>query len=76
MDCPRCGGLKHCKDGMVHGRPRYQCKACRYRYTVAKKSYVKSEETRQQAHDMYLEGLGFRHSGVTPVIPACAGMTE
>ena len=63
MDCPRCCSIEHCKDGIVHGRQRYQCKACRYHYTVTKKSDVKSEETRQQAIDMYLEGLGFRAIG-------------
>jgi len=47
----------------MKGQQRYQCKACRYRYTVKKKSDVKSAETRQQALDMYLEGLGFRAIG-------------
>ena len=47
----------------MKGQQRYQCKACRYRYTVKKKSDVRSEETRQQAQDMYLEGLGFRVIG-------------
>jgi len=63
MDCPRCHSSEYCKDGIVHGRQRYQCKGCQYRYTVKKKSDVKSSETRQLAHDMYLEGLGFRAIG-------------
>ena len=47
----------------MKGQQRYQCKACRYRYTVKRKSDVRSAETRQQAQDMYLEGLGFRAIG-------------
>ena len=47
----------------MKGHQRSPCKACRYRYTVKKKSDVRSAETRQQAQDMYLEGLGFRAIG-------------
>jgi len=47
----------------MKGHQRYQCKACRYHYTVKKKSDVRSAETRQQAQEMYLEGLGFRAIG-------------
>ncbi|KAA6311267.1 hypothetical protein EZS27_037570 [termite gut metagenome] len=63
MDCPRCGSLNYCKDGFVKSRQRYECKACRYHYTVAKKSDVKSADTRHKALEMYLEGLGFRAIG-------------
>jgi transposase-like protein len=41
----------------------YECKACRYHYTVAKKSDVKSIETGRMALGLYLEGLGFRVIG-------------
>ena len=58
-----CGGIEYCNDGFVGVRQRYQCKHCRYRYTVEKKSDVKSPETRQLALNMYLEGLGFRAIG-------------
>ena len=63
MDCPRCGSVYYVKDGIVNGRQRYQCKQCRYRYTVANKSDVRPPETRQLALAMYLEGLGFRAIG-------------
>ena len=63
MNCPRCGSLNHRKDGVVGGRQRHYCKDCQYRYTVEKKSDVKSAQTRRMALEMYLEGLGFRAIG-------------
>ena len=63
MNCPRCGSLRHCKDGIVNARQRHKCKDCNYRYTVEKKSDVKSKEVRRLALEMYLEGLGFRSIG-------------
>ena len=63
MNCPRCGSVNHCKDGIVKGRQRYKCKACRFHYTVAQKSDVKSADTKRLAFEMYLEGLGFRSIG-------------
>jgi len=46
MKCRRCGSELHCKDGIVKNRQRFKCKDCNYRYTVEKKSNVKSEETK------------------------------
>lgn len=63
MDCPRCKSSKHVKDGIVQNRQRYRCKDCGFRYTVAKKSDVKTVEERRLALEMYLEGLGFRSIG-------------
>ncbi|KAA6321959.1 hypothetical protein EZS27_028449 [termite gut metagenome] len=63
MDCPRCGSIHYHKAGFVQSRQRYECKECWYHYTVAKKSDVKSAETRRKALEMYLEGLGFRAIG-------------
>ncbi|KAA6341377.1 hypothetical protein EZS27_010811 [termite gut metagenome] len=63
MDCPRCGSLNYRKTGFVKDRQRYECKECRYHYTVAKKSDVKSVETGHKALEPYLEGLGFRAIG-------------
>ncbi|KAA6346464.1 hypothetical protein EZS27_006044 [termite gut metagenome] len=63
MDCPRCGSIHYHKAGFVQGRQRYQCKECRYHYTVERKSDVKSAETRRKALELYLEGLGFRAIG-------------
>jgi transposase-like protein len=63
MDCPRCGSIHYHKAGFVQGRQRYECKECHYHYTVAKKSDVKSAETRRTALKQYLEGLDFRAIG-------------
>ena len=63
MKCPKCGSESHCKDGIVKGRQRFKCKRCNYRYTVEKKSDVKSEATKRMAFEMYLEGVGFRSIG-------------
>ena len=41
---------------MVNGRQRYKCKQCRYHYTVAQKSDVRSPETRQLALAIYCPG--------------------
>ena len=59
--CPKCG-YTHCiKDGIVKGKQRYQCKSCRYRHTV--NHIGKNPETKRQALELYLEGLGFRSIG-------------
>jgi len=63
MDCPKCKNSRHVKDGIVRGRQRYKCKDCMYRYTVERKSDVKTVDTKRLALDMYLEGLGFRAIG-------------
>ena len=63
MDCPRCQSVDYRKDGVVNGRQRYECKQCRYHYTVKKRSNERPPETRQLALEMYLEGVGFRASG-------------
>ncbi|WP_148204979.1 IS1 family transposase [Candidatus Amoebophilus asiaticus] len=63
MNCPRCNNTQSCKDGIVRGRQRYQCKSCRFRYTVSHKSDVKPLYTKRKALQLYLEGLGFRAIG-------------
>ncbi len=63
MNCPRCNSSDKNKDGIVKGRQRFLCKSCGRRYTVEKKSDVKSPEVRKLALEMYLEGLGFRAIG-------------
>jgi transposase-like protein len=63
MNCPRCGSINHCKDGVIKGRQRYKCKDCKYHYTVERKSDVKSKQVKRQAFELYLEGLGFRAIG-------------
>ncbi len=63
MECPKCKKFNYVKDGVIKGRQRYRCKSCCFRYTVNKKSDVKSPQTRRLALEMYLEGLGFRAIG-------------
>ena len=63
MDCPKCKSRCRVKDGIICGRQRYKCKECHYRYTVERKSDVKTAETRRLALEVYLEGLGFRSIG-------------
>ena len=63
MNCPKCKSSCYVKYGIVCGRQRYKCKECSYRYTVERKSDVKTVDTKRLALDMYLEGLGFRAIG-------------
>jgi len=63
MDCPKCKSSRRVKDGIIHGRQRYRCKECLYRYTVERKSDVKPAQVRRLALELYLEGLGFRSIG-------------
>ena len=63
MDCPKCKSSSYCKAGIIRGLQRFKCKECGFYYTVAKKSDVKSAETKRLALEMYLEGVGFRSIG-------------
>ena len=63
MDCPRCFNNVYTKSGNAKCKPRYKCKSCNYRYTVAYKSTSKPPETRRLALEMYLEGMWFRQIG-------------
>ena len=60
MACSKCGDEKMIKNGLVRGLQRYQCKKCGYNYTVAQKSTAFSDDVKQEALNMYLEGAGFR----------------
>ena len=63
LNCPRCSSAARVKSGVLHGRQRYKCKACRYLYTVAHKSDISTAAQRRLAVTLYLEGLGFRSIG-------------
>jgi len=63
MDCPKCKSNSHVKDGIIRGKQRFKCKNCHYRYTVERKSDVKTQETRRLALELYIEGVGFRGIG-------------
>jgi transposase-like protein len=58
MNCPKCKSTEKVKDGIVKERQRYQCKKCKYRYTVEQRG--KPMALKKLALQMYLEGLGFR----------------
>ena len=63
LNCPRCLSAARVKSGVLNGRQRYKCKACRYLYTVAHKSDISTAAQRRMAVTLYLEGLGFRSIG-------------
>ncbi len=63
LNCPRCSSADRVKTGVLNGRQRYKCKACRYLYTVAHKSDISTVAQRRLAVTLYLEGLGFRSIG-------------
>jgi transposase len=56
--CPRCKSDNTRKNGKTRGRQKYLCKECGYSHSVEYKWY--SEEFKQRALELYLEGLGFR----------------
>ena len=58
MECPKCKSKESVKDGIVKGRQRFQCKQCKYRYTVEQRG--KPNSLKKLALQMYLEGMGFR----------------
>ena len=63
MNCPKCGKVASCKDGVVNGRQRYLCRDCKYRYTVQTRSGTADAAQKRMALELYLEGLGFRSIG-------------
>jgi transposase-like protein len=58
MECPKCKSTEFVKDGIVKERQRFQCKHCKYRYTVEQRG--KPNSLKKLALQMYLEGMGFR----------------
>lgn len=63
MNCPKCKSTNFVKSGIVKNKQRYTCKECNYNYTVEKKNTAKDANTKRNALEMYLEGLGFRSIG-------------
>lgn len=62
-NCPKCQSTHFVKSGFKNGKQRYKCKNCVHYFSVHKPSNQKSNETKQMAINMYLEGLGFRSIG-------------
>jgi transposase-like protein len=63
MNCPKCKKGNNSKSGVIKGRQRYVCKRCNYYYTVEQRAGTADQETKRQALELYLEGLGFRAIG-------------
>ncbi len=61
--CPKCQSIHLVKAGFAYGKQRHRCKDCNHYFTVMHKSTKKSDETKQMAIKMYLEGLSFRAIG-------------
>jgi transposase len=63
MDCIKCDNKDCSKSGFVHGRQRYVCKKCGYHFSVRLKSNAFAVDVKQQALNLYLEGMGLRAIG-------------
>ena len=62
MKCPKCNSEEHVKSGFMKGKQRYKCKRCGCNFTQDHKRGA-NLQTRLQALQLYLEGLGFRAIG-------------
>ena len=62
MLCPQCSSENSCKNGFKDDRQRYLCKDCSFNYST-EHGRGKPKALKQQALELYLEGLGFRAIG-------------
>jgi len=62
MQCPRCESANYFKNGNAHGKPRKKCKVCGCNFTQSQPR-GKPKELKEEAVELYLEGLGFRSIG-------------
>ena len=60
--CPKCKSEHFIKNGKLHARQRYECKACGYNFTVSKLGKSKPSEVRTIAK---LEKVGSNAIGKT-----------
>jgi len=59
MDCKKCGGKEHSKNGFVKGHQRYKCKNCGYQFVpTLRKGF--DEQTKLTACLLYINGLSLR----------------
>lgn len=58
--CPKCGGAKHVKSGVVNQRQRFRCKACNYNFTVEKVGKKIDDYYVIKALQLYVEGVSYR----------------
>ena len=70
MECPKCRDTAAVKNGIIKGKQRYKCKGCGCNYTQSNR-YRIAVEKREEARNLYLEGIGFRGiSRLTGISPA------
>jgi transposase-like protein len=58
--CPKCQGDQVVKSGVVKGRQRYNCKNCKYFFTVFKEGKHIDPYYVIKALQLYLEGVSLR----------------
>ncbi len=73
MECKKCGGKEHNKNGFVKGHQRYKCKNCGYQFVpTLQKGF--DEQTKLMVCLLYINGLSFRtiarllHTSATSVL--------
>ena len=54
---PHCGSNRLPKDGRSRGKQTYRCRLCHYRFTPDGNRHYYSEQVKEQAIDMYGEGM-------------------
>ena len=57
MQCPHCGSNWLPKDGTSRGKQTYRCRLCHYRFTPDGNRHYYSEKVKEQAIDLYCEGM-------------------
>ena len=59
MECKKCGGKEHNKNGFVKGHQRYKCKNWGYQFVpTLRKGF--DEQTKLTACLLYINGLSLR----------------
>ena len=58
--CPKCKSDNYTKSGIIDERQRYQCKACKYHYTVNKEGKNTDPYYVIKGLQLYLEGISLR----------------
>lgn len=59
MECKRCKGTEHSKNGFIKGHQRYKCKKCGYQFTpTLHKGF--DEKVKLTACLLYINGLSLR----------------
>ena len=57
LQCPHCGSNRLPKDGHSRGKQTCRCRLCHYRFTPYGNRHYYSEQVKEQAIDMYGEGM-------------------